>query len=242
MSMDQNRLILFERFLSLDLPANELHTFNRLLESDSAFRREYEQFELITRCVHRYGELSLRTELLQWHNEAIKTHKHQNAGMQKVLYTLLFAGIFALSFFLFRTLENNSSEHKFKELFGLYPIQLPQRNQTLTGIQTAFDRGDINSTIEALSKTQPNQLSTHYRSFYRAVCYLALDPPKINEAKTDLHEVLSVSGPYSDDAHWYLALAFLYEGETGSARSHLESISAAYHPEAVKRFYQILDR
>jgi hypothetical protein len=240
--MDQNRLILFERFLSLDLPAHELHTFNKLLESDPSFRREYEHFELITRCVHRYGEMALRSELLQWHNEAIKKQKKTYSGMQKVLYSLLFVGILALSFFVFRALENNSSEHKFKELFGLYPIQLPQKNKALSSIQSAFDRGDMNSTIEALSKTTPNQLSAHYRSFFRAVCYLALEPPQTSEAKTDLHEVLSVQGPFSDDAHWYLALVFLYEGETGPARSHLESISAGYHPEAVQRFYEVLDR
>ena len=129
--MDHQRLILFERFHSLDLPAHELHTFHQLLESDPAFRREYEHFELATQCVHRYGEMTLRNELMLWHIEALKHRGKQNKGMKKVLYTFLFLGIFALSFILFSHLKTNSHENKFKELYGLYPIQLSPRNQSI---------------------------------------------------------------------------------------------------------------
>jgi hypothetical protein len=240
--MDQNRLILFERFHSMDLPAHELHTFNHLLESDATYKREYEHFELVVKCIHRYGELGTRNEILKWHNDAMKLSGRKSHVKKIILYTLLLIGVFALSFFLFYQSDLLKDKRNFKELFGLYPIELPQNNPDYRAIQQAFDGGNIEATIVALNNTPLQTLTPHKRSFYRAVCFLALEEPRTLDAINDLHEVLAVSGPHVDDAHWYLALAYLYENKKKAASSHLEAISADYHPTAVQRFYQILDK
>jgi len=239
--MDQNRLTLFERFRSMDLPAHELHTFNHLLQSDRIFRNEYENFELITKCIHKVGELGLRNEIMDWHKYAYQNSAQKNQFSKYLLYVVIFCGMFSLSFFLFYQTDYLKNERNFNELFGLYPIHLSAQNPNFRAIQSAFDQGNMEATIHALNSTPVNILPTHSRSFYRGVCSLALTEPQTQQAIDDFHEVLAVYGPHSDDAHWYLALAYLYESNQSSARSHLEAISLDYHPEAVRRFYAILD-
>ena len=74
--------------------------------------------------------------------------------------------------------------------------------------------------LEGAAGKEPNHDAA---VFYLGICYLMTD--RIEESVRELAKLTtSISNPYCEESHWYLAKAYLKKDDLASARKELESV------------------
>ena len=242
---------LIERYFENILTPTEQLLFNNLLEEDEEFRKEFEFQKDLKQAIAVSQREDLRATLQQL---------EKKAGSRRLL-PLPRKWLVAASFFLLVTLGFWSVQNRFfPSNEALYHEHFePMRNKVMpitrgSDVQTieykafaAYESAEYNTAINLFNSVEdPKQ---DHILFIKAMCYLSLD--KNNEAVEILLPLATdrrsseISDDYSEEARWYLALAYLNQGEEQKAVSQFNLIAEqgenAFKKEEAKEILSYLD-
>ena len=133
--------------------------------------------------------------------------------------------------------ENNSYQSNLTSyLSEPYPVTVFLSNQSADAWVEAYQSGDYQQSSALLDKLiQEPQDNSTLLLYYAGLSHLYQQPPQPEPAIKYLSQVND--GAYAQQAHWYLALAYLLNEQTDDAESLLENIVATqtfHHEEAAE--------
>jgi len=219
---------LIERYFLGQLSSEEKEQFRHLQQTDASFKAELTFQENIKRITENEDNIHFKEQL-----QSYETKQPSKAKSYRLLWMAASVAVAvtvgALLFF-----QSPSNKALFAENFEPYrnviqPIVRGEASKDLkTQAFSAYEKKDFTKAISlfsALQKTEPEP----YYLFYKANSYLVGDQP--SEAIPLLKEYLSTQGNFTEKAQWYLALAYLKDGNTSEAKKILQKISdsKSYH-------------
>jgi predicted Zn-dependent protease len=159
-------------------------------------------------------------------NQAFKEDKKRINFSFRIAASLLILIIISVSFFLIIQPQNNRVFHAY---------YAPYRSDQITGIYRD-NESEKNIAVYLYSKSDYNKALPLFSSYLKekpgdsqvrlllAICLMEENRPE--EARIELEEIIhSDNGFFKADAHWYLTLLYVKQGNYGSALESLEKIS-----------------
>jgi tetratricopeptide (TPR) repeat protein len=119
-----------------------------------------------------------------------------------------------------------SAEKLFRENFEPYPNILAMKSEVKNDLSTAllyYELKDWDSAILLFQNVLKNEQTNSGAMFYLGNAYLAKGDS--DKAIYWLRKTYDVESGLSDQINWYLALAYLQNKDTKTARSHLENLT-----------------
>ena len=242
---------LIDRYFENILTPKEQLQFNNLLERDPEFKEEFEFQKDLKTAIAASQRDDLRATLQEL---------EKKAGSKRFLPPpkkwLVAASLFLLVALGFWSVQNRF----FPSNQALYVAHFePYRNKVMpitrgSEVQSiaykafaAYESAEYHKAINLFSSVKdPKQ---DHILFYKAMCYLSLD--KNEEAIEILTGLSAVPGTgdagsdFSQQARWYLALAYLNQGEEKKAMSQFSLIAeqeqAVFKKEEAKEILSHLD-
>ena len=227
---NQKKKILSIGFLRKQLDARDSEAFRNSLQEDDV------QEQVSEEVVHQYGRQQLKSRLEDIHQTLAIEKKRRRTFLIYITVALL-----ALLSYLGWRLSLGPVNHSipapteiFATYFNAYPSVFDQKGgtaseeQELMSAMGAYAAQDYPRAIQ-LFETQLNQnLPKHsLHSFYYSIALLA--DQQVDKAIGELEALLKSpkallpQGPL----HWYLALAYLGEGNAAAAQPILQKLAAA---------------
>lgn len=223
--ISQDLLETIERSINGSMTAQELKDFNQLLELDNDFKIKVDDVKTMLLGIETQ---SLKEQLDDFHEDIPKILS-QKPKDKKVIF-LNFSKIAAAaaiiiavgSIWFFSTPQNEKLYAKhFKPDPGLPTTMSSTDNYEFYDAMVKYKHGDYNIAIEkwkTLVKKKPENDTLNY---FIGVALLA--NKNVTEAIPFLERTVQSkdSFPFINDAHHYLGLAYLKEGNTELAKKHL---------------------
>lgn len=217
-----NEQELIERYIEGNLSSNELQDFETRREHDPSFRKSVEYHLSIRKVITEENRAEFKDTLRKL--EATKsTAKHSSRTWWAVAATLLLA---VSSYFIW--LQGTPSPEKlFAKNFEPYRniVQPVVRGEVSEDLKTkafvAYETGDFSKAALLFSELFEEE-NEPYALFYEANAQLATD----NNAKAIslLTQYLESPRKLTNIAQWYLALAYLKEGNMIEVKERLQKI------------------
>ena len=207
------------------------------METDEAFSEA-----VANEVVRQQGRLSLKEELAGMRGELFE-EEDQASEQSRFQWWKVAAAVVVLllpiSFWLLISSGPNTEE-LMTEYFAPYP-GTPIVRDSGSAFNEVWQNGMQLYKQQSYEKAIPLLDSAHRLSpslatlsqFYRAQCYLSLDPPNLENAQKLLEPMVEEKGPYFNQARWYLALVYLGQGKEKQAASLFQKISEA--PDAYNK-------
>lgn len=228
------------RYLNGEMDSNEEVDFEKRLEKDSALNQEYEWQATISTGV-KQEFIDEKKQMLQQYEESKKPgpyRKFLKAGLLAAsIIIAIGVGIYFMDF------SNSGHNYQFiaSKAFAPYPNYIYQNtrgantnseSQLKKGMRY-YTLGNYQASTKILTEVTQKSDSALYR-FYLGNAYLASDRPEkaIEEFQSIRNELSKELQPNNQ---WYLALAFLYNGEAESAKRLLKKLAdnnSAYRKSA----------
>ncbi|MCD4736449.1 MAG: hypothetical protein K8R53_10420 [Bacteroidales bacterium] len=217
---------LIEKFLNGELTGSELESFKLLLESDEQLRGEIAIEQKLQEVYAEEEALEFRKKLTEIRglSETKKGIIRLFTGKQKHLAAASIIILAAIAILLILNQKHTTNQELFAEYFTPYPADTEYRSgdTELTKEEQAlklYAEGkyrEANVIFKDLPVTDKLKL---YHS-------LSLDGAgQTGEAITQLQEITrNSSGPFAEQARWYLALFYLKEGQTAQCEQLLKII------------------
>lgn len=237
--MDEKRFEKMENYLLGQLSAEEAATFEQEMAADEAFRQEVEQHKKLIGAIEAEGVRQLLEQIHEEHFAEgntekatakvvdFKPHKWRNvlaiaasvslllvAGwwvftQQATPQQKLYANYFDPAEGLPTTL-GATDDPRFAE--GMVSYKLGNYAEALAFWQPLLETGTANDTL----------------NYFAGVALLAGQQPA--QAIERLQPIAQQpQSAYQTDAQWYLALAYLLEGQQATAREMLQELSSGQH-------------
>ena len=243
---------LIEKYLEQRMSAEERQKFEQAMIDNPAIKEEIE--------LHRQVTATLKGEKVHELRSVLKA-VDKNWGAEKkeqkgVARTINFRRVIAIAAtvllmvmsyqFFFTSGGPVSNEQLFADNFQPYQMLLSQRglsegekNIVLENAISAYSKGNYQSAasfFQQLSQNDPTDISYQ---FYLAVAQLGA---KENDTSINLFQnIISTEGhPFKEQSQWYLALAYLQNGDNENARKTLSEIESGQFKNAEAR--QILEQ
>jgi len=106
----------------------------------------------------------------------------------------------------------------------------------------AYMQGNCGKAIESLSQATQLDSENDPATFYLGVCYLNV--MRQEDAISQLSRLTASLNAYSEESHWYLAMAYLQKKDASRAKAELENVASmnkAYAPDATGLLKRIRD-
>lgn len=207
------------------MTSQELKDFNQLLELDDDFKVRVEDIKTMLTGIEAQ---SFKEQLDEFHEDVPKTIIKKSIG-KKVRYLNLSkmaaaaAIIIAVgSIWFFSTPQNEKLYAKyFKPDPGLPTTMSSTDNFDFYDAMVKYKHGDYNIAIKKWQTLVERKPENDTLNYFLGVAHLA--NKKVIEAIPFLERTVQSkdSFPLINDAHYYLGLAYLKEGNTELARKHL---------------------
>lgn len=210
-----------------DLEKQELE---RKLEQSNAFKETFELVGTLSNTLVR-EEANVLKQLLQKEEEQYKlqTFPQKNATWSRLYWWFIAIGILLGILFLWKFLQPKApvSEVIYAQYFEPYPntLVLEDRNSSVTNTTQqafiAYEKGKFKEAALLFERLSTSNTSDVL--FYEAIALLSIQEPK--KSITKLQTVLNnPDSRYSEQAKWYLALAFIANNEQEQAIPLLKAI------------------
>lgn len=235
---------IIEKYLAEELSLEEINDFNKELETNEEFKKEFELYkEINTSLTNKYSNLQKENKLKNTletlgnkhfkKEEVIKAIEQKSNSVKKYLFSISsIAAIFALAFFLLKpqaNLYDQFAEH------SLLEIQVKGNSEeNLLQAAEYFNNAEYNLAIPLLEdylKENPKDLEIKI-----TLGISLLEKNKIDEAIAIFTEVYNKNNIFKNKAKWYLALAHLKNTENSKAKNYLSKITknSFYYSKANK--------
>lgn len=223
--ISQELLEIIERYINGSMTTQELKDFNQLLELDNDFKVEVEDIKTMLIGIEAQ---SLKEQLDEFHEDIPKTIAEKPID-NKVRY-LNFSKIAAAaaiviavgSIWFFSTPQNDKLYAKyFKPDPGLPTTMSSTDNFDFYNAMVKYKHGDYNIAIDKWQTLVEQKPENDTLNYFLGVAHLA--NKNVIEAIPFLERTVQSkdSFPLINDAHYYLGLAYLKEGNTELARKYL---------------------
>lgn len=228
----------------MDAPLRQ--AFEQEMASNEALAAEVAAFEDAQHIIHIAGDAAFIDSLREIEEEldapGIRPLWRRPAFLRGAIgiaaaILLLLAGLW-----LFQP-ASSASDTLFAENFQAYPPPAKLRGQAgqdqlWESARSAYLEENYSlaaSQFESLLAQGQTQHPLYLVHFYAGVSQLAQHPPRLADAIRHLLFVTAMDSDYFHPAQWYLALAFLKNGEPQKAKALLEKISeeSSYRKKAV---------
>ena len=176
---------LLYRYFSNTLSQEERNIFNELLETDPAFKANFEFHNQLKQATkeHRHREISKK--LQRFESDIIQKKQEENKGTisyWKIAASILF--LVAASCFAYLTFSGTDYEELYAQNISPYPntVYVITRSDTINTVEreafVAYESGDYKLALAKMS----TPIEQPYMLFYKAQSFLSLD--MIKEAET----------------------------------------------------------
>ncbi|MDN5200372.1 tetratricopeptide repeat protein [Fulvivirgaceae bacterium BMA10] len=229
----ESDLMLIERYLDGDPDVDTVNEIARRMESDKHFKNLVER-ERELRLGIEYASLKNAYDELQELEASLPDYSlsersnakiYRYAGIAAIIALLIVSGIFLLK------KEQQDPADLFAEYFepASYDFSVRLRNGNSTedievarGAQ-AYKNGDYTAAIVVFEKMIAESKSPMFL-YYLANAQLA--EGNFQGAEANLLKFIEISEDYRHEAHWYLSLAYLQQGQTEKAKEQLQHLDA----------------
>lgn len=232
--MDNETLLI--RFFSGELKEPERAELERLLQEDAAFRAQFEFEKELQQTLVKGKGSELKAKLQGFEKEIAAKEKALSADISQVprkkpgLWGIAasIAALIALGWWGMNTFSGPNMEALYQDNYESYPntavtITRGDVRETLErDAFTAYESGDFGSALEKLSALDDRD----YTLFYRAQCQLQLG--RTTDAIESLQKNIETGTVYLPESQWYLALAYLKNGQKELALKELRILIDRY--------------
>lgn len=241
MKLSEEHIELAEKYLRGQLEEQESKEFAAKLEADEELRAEVEALQAALIAVEADGILQMKKELEQIRQQ-VEVEKKSSRPVNWWLIAASFALLAAVTWAALKFIEPDPPQEIFAENFEVYrpPVQLrddASGESSWAKGRKAYGDGDYAAAAQHFedAKSDP-QVPQYLREFYIGIAQLAED--KAEAAIPHLQTSLETESDYSQQARWYLALAYLAVDDIDNSRSVLYKIisnESAYKYKAAKK-------
>ena len=208
-------------YLNNRLSKEEKAAIENRLESDPEFKTQFKIHESLLEGIEYHFDKQLKQSLKD----------HETKGKKRKLYVAMAvaASFLAIAIFSYQMLyvSVNDSEIFLKYYKPYYNvIDEPQRNSTSANDGSVFqlyDKGEYHKAIAGLRNSLAISPQNLEASFYLGLSYLAVN--QLDSAVLYLNKSSQQVSAFLEPAQWYLGLAYLKSGKTGTAKKVFREIS-----------------
>lgn len=235
--MNEEKYILFDKYLNNELNSSEVDDLETKLKTDSELANSFEIFKDMN--LHLSNKFHKPSNLIQFKynlNNANKLIKPKIFSIKPIYYAV--AACFALIIGL--TIFNNSGVASYQDYNQHQTAHLTERGEIIKNIklaQDAFNKKDYKNAIinfEIVLKSYP---LPEVKYFY---AISLLEENRFKDAENVFHELILKNTIYKNTATWYLALSKLKQGKPENCKDILLTIPADY--EDYDRVTELLNK
>lgn len=158
------------------------------------------------------------------------SHPGQHTIQWKYAYSIAAVFILALFSALYMLLKKPSADALYAEYFSPYPNMVPLvRGESSPGqlelAMVEYESKNYRETIRILQNLLETDPQNDFARFYAGISFLCLNEPQV--AIIHLHKVADKSdGEITNQAKWFIALAYLKDHNIQVAESYLKLLTA----------------
>lgn len=192
------------------------------IRSNPSFAQAVEKHRKAHSLVQQYAIGQLKNKVKSIQEEEART-KTGTIPWMKIAASLLIV-MLAGGYFFIRNVYR--TDQLFEDSFNAYPNQFSvmgssEKNLFTEGLQH-YEKQEYEEAIDKFSKIQSESEYAVPSQLYMGISFLALD--QSGEAINTLESLIEKGTTYSDAARWYLALAYMKNGDDDNASRLLEDI------------------
>ena len=214
---------LIEKYFSNSLSPKEQLRFNKLLQSDEKFKKDFTFQKDLQKVIARNQHNDLKKTLEDFEKDKPVVSLFNISKKWLVAASVLI--IVGLGFVFLKSSFYPSPEKIFAENYEPYrnivlPIERGENSNTIEhSAFIAYENGNYHKAINLFNSVPKKD--TKYILFYKSMCYMSLNKTKeaitLLKAITDSDNEVSSEKNFNEIANWYLALAYLNIGKTEMA-------------------------
>ncbi|MBK8491318.1 MAG: hypothetical protein IPL49_10620 [Saprospirales bacterium] len=217
---------LFESYLEKELTEKEIQAFELKLKEDSPFREQFESYQALRRQYqdswkHEETDHSLKQTLQTLGNEYFASPpKKKIAPLWFIIPTL--AAACALLVFLFRP-----GADLYTRYFQAPPAAFTEKGdgqQWYQQAEQAYNQGDFataSGLMDSILQKNPDAVQI---AFYKGISLLELG--QLAACRAVLEPLAEGTSSFSEDAQWFVSMAYLKEKNYAASLSELQKIPA----------------
>ena len=234
--MDITTLTLFDSYYKDILSAQERTAFEKRLETDSEFKKEFDNYSVLVDGISLYERERMKNILKSTSNNADDRAKHidnhSRISMRRIYYaaaaTLLLLMI--PGYFVYQNMTFN--KRMYNEFYvkdsGVPVVMGSANNSTFKNAMNEYKDANYKTALALLNQLRANDNYNDTLNFYSGICYLETDNA---EKAVDLFKKVteSESGNYYYPANYYLGLTYVKLDQISNARAPLKTVSGSSH-------------
>lgn len=226
---DEQKYDLIERYLDQQLSASERSDFEQKLENDPALREELELHQQLAETLGGTEVHQFRAELKainqKWQAPATEK-KVRSIAFRRIAAIAATVLILLLAYQFLKTPATHAPEALFASNFEPYNMVMNQRASLPTLVAeaaSAYEAAAYENAAKAFRQLEAENQGEVVFQFYLAISELALDNSA--QAIPLLKEIIRQDHPlFAEQSRWYLALAYLHNGDIELTKSQLQKI------------------
>ncbi|HKK77435.1 MAG TPA: tetratricopeptide repeat protein [Saprospiraceae bacterium] len=232
----------FEKYFQGKLPPEEQEELAKKRQ-DPAFEAEFQSYQRAFRAIQYQGEKELKAHL-QIKEKSLNGGRSRQQTRRLARRVLQIAAILVLSLLAVLLWPRQPSAERYLSTYftpalntalpNLRGEPAPDMGSPLQNALTAYNQKDYRAAIEQFQLIDRDSLQD-IAHFYQANAHLALE--NSGPAIPLLQGLVQKENNYQYQSRWYLALAYLENGQTASAKALLEQLrleQGSYQREAAR--------
>jgi len=219
-----NKETLIEKYLLDDLNKEEQSLLNKWVEEDPEFREELEARSILFAS----QRADWKKEMIEVKNQhAAKSSKAGNSFLRYLLIGFIIGALATLLWFMLKPNQPTNTnamvkKHLEEPYVGPAIAMGPSESNIWEEAKNAYNQSDFESAIEEINKIE-NEENPEYK-FYSALSHLYMDKPDASKAMLKLKYLTENENAFTEESHWFLALAYLKLKEDKLAKQTLNII------------------
>ena len=246
--MDKETLLY--RYFSNELTIEQKSRFEELLRTDTDFKMEFEFEQNLKRAIKSQENGKLKNKLVGFEKEIIlgktsdlkedikvrdivtnapKTATPRWRNLSLAASVVLMIGLGWLGY---RSFSATDYEGLYELNHQTYPntVFAITRSDSRESLErdafVAYEQGNYESAIPLFDQLSQDGDGEAYIDFFLGQSYLNLKRPK--EAIRKFEQAIASDGEFTEEAYWYLALAYLKDGNSAEALKLLKILTEDY--------------
>lgn len=225
-----------DSYLFKELSFDEVTAFERQLASDEELAIEVKKRETILLGLQAFGNQKMRDQIKRVRAEMLENNKEKSSipspqsKITPLKWLALAAVLISLLFLVRHAFVSKSSieEKLFTEYFEPYSASFTTRNNNIAKekieARDFYNKKDYNSAIPLLENILSKQPYNADIELALASSYLAIG--SLDHAVSHCTQVIERKDElYLDQAHWYIALAYIQQSKISQGRTHLQKLA-----------------
>lgn len=219
-----------DEYLRDGLSSEELNTFNKALELDEMLKKEVND----RKKAHKVLEVHARIELAKHVAEVHEKIKRPKSSIRfktiiKIAASVILLAIVGLLTYTNLTLSDAQLYESHYSSYDDNVTVLGGNSSVLVQAMQHYNKEDFTKAIDLFNQVLENSPDYVDGMFYRSMCYFQLN--KLDQAESELRDIIDSNGKYEQTAQWYIALLYLKNNQLDKCKTELKLI--ANHPNAV---------